>query len=71
MAPDFVINAGGIIDVYHEKIGYDSVVVQKHIEQIYDTLNTIFTRSKEQGLSTSKIADMLAREKLGLPEPDA
>lgn len=70
-APDFVINAGGIIDVYHEKIGYETVVVQKHIEQIYDTLNTIFTRSKEQDLSTSKIADMLAREKLGLPETDA
>ena len=67
-APDFVINAGGIIDVYHEKMGYDSVAVQEHIERIYDTLNTIFTRSKAQNLSTSKIADQLAREKLGLPE---
>jgi len=65
-APDFVINAGGIIDVYHEKIGYEPVVVQEHIEQIYDTLNTIFKRSKDQGLSTSKIADQLAREKLGI-----
>jgi len=65
-APDFVINAGGIIDVYHEKIGYEPAVVQAHIEQIYDTLNTIFQRSKEQNVSTSQIADQLAREKLGI-----
>lgn len=69
-APDFVINAGGIIDVYHERIGYEPEVVQKHIEQIYDTLNVIFSRSKEQNLSTSKIADRLAREKLGIAESE-
>ena len=65
-APDYVINAGGVIDVYHEKIGYDPVAVKKDLDNVYTTLKSIFERSAEQNLPTSVVADMMAEEQLGL-----
>lgn len=63
-APDYVINAGGIINVYHEtaKNGYNAENSKKHVEKIYDTLSEIFTRSEKEQKSTHVIADQLAEE---------
>ncbi|MEX0584685.1 MAG: Glu/Leu/Phe/Val dehydrogenase dimerization domain-containing protein [Natronospirillum sp.] len=67
-APDYVINAGGIIDVYHERQGhYDPETVNNHVEGIYRSLLEIFERSDEQQRPTSELADTIARERLGLP----
>ena len=64
-APDYVINAGGIIDVCYEKLGeYDPERVNKHIEGIYDTLLEIFERSERTQTPTSHLADEIARERL-------
>ena len=63
-APDYVINAGGIIDVYYEYAGdYERDAAVKHIEGIYDTLIEIFERSKEDALPTNLVADHVARER--------
>ncbi|PAY02579.1 amino acid dehydrogenase [Pseudoalteromonas sp. HM-SA03] len=63
-APDYVINAGGIINVYYETKpeGYDEVAATKHVEGIYDTLTEIFKRSEDEKISTHIIADKLAQE---------
>nr|WP_275440167.1 Glu/Leu/Phe/Val dehydrogenase [Pseudoalteromonas sp. Of11M-6] len=63
-APDYVINAGGIINVYYETKpeGYDEAAATKHVEGIYDTLTEIFKRSEEEKVSTHIIADELAQE---------
>lgn len=63
-APDYVINAGGIINVYYETKpeGYDEALSTKHVEGIYDTLAEIFKRSDEEQKSTHIIADELAQE---------
>jgi leucine dehydrogenase len=64
-APDYVINAGGIIDVCYEKIGqYEPSKVNTHIEGIYDTLIEIFERSSRENIPTSHLADTIARERL-------
>lgn len=69
-APDYVINAGGIIDVCYEKIGrYDPVAVNAHIEGIYDTLLEIFKRSADSGTPTAQLADEMARERLQEKHP--
>lgn len=63
-APDFVINAGGIIFV---AAIYDHADVSQAIDQvgnIYDTLMKIFQRSKENNLATNDIAEKMALEKL-------
>ncbi|MEQ2353399.1 Leu/Phe/Val dehydrogenase [Pseudoalteromonas piscicida] len=63
-APDYVINAGGIINVYYETKpeGYDKAAATKHVEGIYDTLTEIFKRSEDEKVSTHIIADKLAQE---------
>jgi leucine dehydrogenase len=59
-APDYVINAGGIIDIFYEGPDYDAAKVQAHLERIGVTLTEIFERSAGEGLPTGEIADHLA-----------
>jgi len=62
-APDFAINAGGIIDVFYERTGATPEKVRAHVETIGDTLTEIFNRSERTGLPTGEIADELAEER--------
>lgn len=63
-APDYVINAGGLIHAvaqYHHTSIEDA---HNHILRIYDTLMVIFDRAKEFNMPTNDIADALAAERL-------
>src|SRR5690606_5632303 len=62
-APDFAINAGGIIDVFYERTGASPEKVRAHVETIGDTLTEIFDRSDRTGLPTGEIANELAEER--------
>ena len=62
-APDYVINAGGIIDIWHEEGGYDERKVRAHLERIGATLTDIFDRSKREQHPTGEIADRMAEER--------
>lgn len=62
--PDYVINAGGLIDVYNEMIGSDEEKTFKQLNNIYDTLLEIFIRAKEQGITTHEAAKYLAKERI-------
>lgn len=62
-APDYVINAGGIIDVYHERIGFDRAALIKHIEGIEDNLMEIFERARKEERPTGEVADAIAEER--------
>ena len=62
-APDYVINAGGIIDVYHERIGFERAALLKHIEGIYDNLQEIFERARREQRPTFEVADAIAEER--------
>ena len=68
-APDFVINAGGIIDVFHGRTGYEPEKVRAHVETIGDTLSEIFTRSDREGRPTGIIANELAEERFDFVRP--
>ena len=59
-APDYVINAGGIIDIHYEGPGYDEAAVHTHLARIGSTLSTIFERSKAERRPTGVIADAMA-----------
>jgi len=63
-APDYVINAGGIINVGCEflKGGYDEKESKKRIERIPQALRELWTISKQKGLSPSEAADHLAEQ---------
>lgn len=62
-APDFAINAGGIIDVFYERTGASPDKVRAHVDTIGDTLKEIFTRSDRSGRPTGAIANELAEER--------
>lgn len=65
--PDYVLNAGGIINVAAEVSGtYDYAWVDAKIEGLRVTLKEIFTRSDDSARPTNEIADEMARERLGL-----
>ena len=66
-APDYVINAGGLINVYNETPDYDPVVVNEQVEGIYDTLLEIFQRADKDNKPTSVIADTMAEERFKQP----
>ena len=61
-APDYVINAGGIINVSHEYHGNSSEEkVRADVAKIPHRLEAIFTRAAETGRPTNELADELAR----------
>ena len=62
-APDYVINAAGIIDIHHQQVASTPTKMKAHIEQIGATLTQIFTLAKAQKLGTNVIANQLAEEK--------
>jgi len=62
-APDYVINAGGVIDVAFERTGYDLEQVVAKVEGIASSLTEIFERSDAEQRPTSEVADDLARER--------
>jgi leucine dehydrogenase len=63
-APDYVINAGGVINVYYELEGYQRERALKHAEGIYDTLLDIFATSKKDKIPTYVASNKLAEERL-------
>lgn len=61
-APDYVINAGGIINVAHEYFGNSSEQrVRADVEKIPERLRAIFDEASATGQPTNLIADKLAR----------
>jgi leucine dehydrogenase len=62
-APDFVINAGGLIAVADELHGFQKPRAERAIEQIGDTLTEILTRARTAGTSTLVAARELAAER--------
>lgn len=63
-APDFVINAGGLINVYHELLGYSRDRVVAEIKLIYDRILEIYKISKEQDIHTQFAAKVFAQKRI-------
>ncbi len=64
-APDFAINAGGVINIGEELRGpYDPDRARRSVERIGDTLAAVFERARETGVSTHTAALAMARERI-------
>jgi leucine dehydrogenase len=63
-APDYVINAGGLINVYGELNGWTPERSKRKAGEIYDTLDQLFELAREEGLPTSEAADRLAERRI-------
>ena len=65
-APDYVINAGGIINVCTEYLrDGDAILVRKRIEGIPDRLEQIWAESAESGRDPASVADAMAQRLIG------
>lgn len=63
-APDYVINAGGVINVADELYGYNRERAMKRVDGIYDSIEKIFEISKRDGIPTYVAANRLAEERI-------
>ena len=63
-APDFVGNAGGLINVYNELVGYNREVALRMARGIYANMLRVFEISRTQKIPTHRAADRLAEERI-------
>jgi leucine dehydrogenase len=61
-APDYAINAGGLINVAEEYAGYHAGRAREKTLAIYDTIHTIVERSRVETLPPELVADRMADE---------
>jgi leucine dehydrogenase len=63
-APDYVINAGGLINVADELEGYNERRATKRVMRIEERIRSIIAISKRDGVATNVAADTLALERI-------
>jgi leucine dehydrogenase len=61
-APDYAINAAGLVNVASEYEGYDHAKSRELAKRIYDNLMRIFTRAAETDQPTNLVADRIVEE---------
>ncbi|MEV5008672.1 amino acid dehydrogenase [Streptomyces sp. NPDC056159] len=63
-APDYVVNAGGVIQVADELNGFDFDRCKAKASEIFDTTLAIFARAKEDGIPPAAAADRIAEQRM-------
>jgi len=63
-APDFVVNAGGLINVYNELHGYNRERAMKQAESIYDTVAKVYQIAKSENIPTYIAANRMAEQRI-------
>ncbi len=63
-APDYAINAGGLINVSNELEGYSQERALKQAEGIYDTMLKIYSISKKENVPTYEASNRLAEQRI-------
>ena len=68
-APDFVVNAGGLINIAEELGGYDAAAARRRVRSIASTLEAIFAEAERFGVTPLAAAMELARRRLATGPP--
>jgi valine dehydrogenase (NAD+) len=63
-APDYVVNAGGVIQVADELGGFDFARAQSRVARIFDTTRSIFELADQDGVPPAVAADHLAERRM-------
>jgi len=63
-APDYLINAGGVMNCAGEVYNIDNDKVMSMAENIYNTTLAIITKSREEGIPTYLAANRMAEERI-------
>jgi leucine dehydrogenase len=62
-APDYALNAGGIIDIAYQQLGRAREDMLAHVKRIAGTLTDVFEQAERDGMPTYRVADCLAEER--------
>jgi valine dehydrogenase (NAD+) len=62
--PDYVANAGGIINIAYEPGGYDPVAAREHVGRIFDVVSNLFEEASRTGETLEAIADRTAEQRM-------
>lgn len=62
--PDYVINAGGLINVADELIGYQRKRVEERVARVYNTVLEVLNIAECEGIPTHRAADLLAEQRI-------
>ncbi len=63
-APDYIVNAGGLINVYHEGPNYNRDVVMDLVDKLYDTTLQVLELAEEHSLTPEDAATRLAEQRV-------
>jgi valine dehydrogenase (NAD+) len=64
-APDYMVNAGGLIQVADELHGFSFERAKQRAEKIFDTTRRVFALAAEEGVPPAVAADRLAERRMG------
>ncbi|MHB8244590.1 MAG: Glu/Leu/Phe/Val family dehydrogenase [Acidimicrobiales bacterium] len=62
--PDYVANAGGIINIAYERGGYDPEAAHEHVGRIFDAVVGLFEQASRSGDTLEEIADRTAEARM-------
>ncbi|CAA9249481.1 MAG: Branched-chain amino acid dehydrogenase [deaminating](EC [uncultured Acidimicrobiales bacterium] len=65
-APDFVVNAGGLINIAEELApgGYHPDLARAAVRRIFDTLTSVLSAAEQDGVTTAEAADRRAQDRI-------
>lgn len=63
-APDYIVNAGGAINIFFESDYYDAEAARTKVSEIYNTVEKVIAVAKSEGIQTVTVARRLAEERI-------
>lgn len=63
-APDFVANAGGVINIATERIGYSVERAREAVDRIYDNVSAVLDTAARERIDTHRAAERVAEERI-------
>lgn len=63
-APDFVVNAGGVINIAEELVGYHQQRAYANVRRIFDTLGAVLSEADRRGVTPVVAAEIRAEDRL-------
>lgn len=63
-APDFVVNAGGVINIATERIGYSLERAREAVDRVFDNVAAVLATASEQNIDTHRAAERVAEERI-------
>lgn len=62
--PDYVANAGGVINIAYERSGYDAEAALAHVGRIYDVVADLLEKADATGETPERVAEAVAEERM-------